>query len=82
MGSLSLHEMCISFLAGLQRFMLSKKHILYSVHVRESAICILHRAICILHWCARVFTIYCTVGSFDDHAHHGTNSNILLVYIQ
>ena len=28
-------------------------------------------AMCILHWCARVFTVYCTVGSFDDHTHHG-----------
>ena len=27
--------------------------------------------ICILHWCAHVFTVYCTVDSFDDHAHHG-----------
>ena len=27
--------------------------------------------VCILHWCARVFTVYCTVGSFDDHTHHG-----------
>ena len=44
-----------------------------SVHVRQSVICILHCAICILHWCACVFTVYCTVGSFDDHVHHGTN---------
>ena len=54
-------------------------HVLYyttcSVHMRQSAICILHCAIYILHcaiyilhWCARVFT----VGSIDDHAHHGT----------
>ena len=38
-----------------------------SVHVRQSAICILHSD-------ARVFTIYYTVGYFDDHAHHGTNT--------
>ena len=34
------------------------------MHVRQSAMCI-------LHWCARVFTVYCTVGSFDDHTHDG-----------
>ena len=47
--------------------------------MHQSAICILHHAIYIMYWCTRVFIIYCTVGSFDDHAHHGKEYLISIV---
>ena len=49
-------------------------HVLYSTSVTCARVqYVLHHAIYILHWCTRVFTVYCTVGSFDDHTHHGTS---------
>ena len=50
---------------------------IYILHHYHRAIYILHGATWILHWCTCLH-LYCTVSSFDDHTHHGTNLDVVI----